>query len=122
MKLSHIIDAQALTDPKPGQILSWDKQPKALRDRPGRNGRTVAQVVDVPDDVRRIADADTVRLRFIGRDDYFDFDRSSLIERLRAGTIRIESPVALLEALTTAFASEGRMDVASALESALRLV
>lgn len=77
---------------KEGDILSWDKQPKALKEIYGDKGRTYGRVASIDTvDGQRWA-----RLNFLRKGDFQDFDTTPLSARIKAGTVQVEHPKELL--------------------------
>lgn len=96
-----------------GDIVTWDKQPKAVRHLPGREGRTVAQVT-------RASDPDYITIATLKTKDWLEWDRATFCDRLNAGEVTIEDKWQLLKAIEKAFFAEGNDDVAYAINDLVR--
>ncbi len=75
-----------------GKILSWDQHPKFQRRMEGKGGRSVA-IVEETDE------PDYVRLMKVGGDHWYEFAKETLLERLEDGSITLEDPKGLLNAI-----------------------
>lgn len=108
---SEIVKERKEQTPDPvseGDILSWDKQPKKLKEYQGDKGRTYARVsrVEVAHDIRY------AKLAF-KEGDYQDFDCRTLDARIREGAIQIEDPWKLLQLIADSLWSENADAAAS---------
>lgn len=85
--------------PEPVQvddIVSWDKQPKALKEIYGDKGRSYGRVksVELENGIRY------ARVNLLRAGDFQDFDCRTLAMRIKEGSIQIEDPYQLLQLIS----------------------